>query len=746
MGLLDVSLLKPRKPIDLHEYLRQRGHDVEAIIRECEDEDKRPAPPAPPSLSTRDAANGSTVSTTPNNAALTQYAATALSAECNAIRSASSGNRNHTLNESAFKLYSLVGSGVLDRSTVEREIAAAARSIGLDDQEITKTLGSASKGIGSPRDLSGVGQGVGRMDFERYSEAVLGGGVLVVGDDGQTSLQVTNGTVSHTENHNANATETSTASCPPGLEDSPHRLAQLFARRVNHPDGLRLQFWRDRFYWWDGCAYREIPEKEIRAEVTNFIAGEMLRLHRLALMAYGMRQASNSGDGGEGGGGGGSGSGKGPPKPIHVTTSLVNNVLQALSGIALLTARDVPEQPAWIAGAIRPEWPAKEVLPARNALIHLPSLVIGNHDAVIDPTPTFFSTIALSYDYQRAAQPPTNWTAFLDQIWQGDQEAIDTLQEWMGFLLIPDTSIQKILMLTGPPRSGKGTICKVIESLVGDENVVNPTLNSLTTQFGLEPLIGKSVAIITDARVDRHMQTTTAVERLLSISGNDKQSVSRKMISTMDSRLATRFMIVSNLVPQLQDPSGAIASRMIFLNLKAGFLGREVRNLAENLLLPELPGILRWAIEGWARLRERGHFIQPESGMAEKESMEDMASPISEFVKECCEIGNDDMRHCVSRGEMFAAWQAWCQSQGIGRAGNQSKFGRDLRSVVPNLTNFQHRIGGRPVRYYGRIRLVDGVGQPVQGVQPFMEELEDEQGRNNAREYSEHENYMEWGD
>ena len=73
------------------------------------------------------------------------------------------------------------------------------------------------------------------------------------------------------------------------------------------------------------------------------------------------------------------------------------------------------------------------MLPARNALIHLPSLVINNNDAVIDPTPTFFSTIALSYDYQRAVQPPTNWIAFLDQIWQGDQKRLIRFKSGWGF-------------------------------------------------------------------------------------------------------------------------------------------------------------------------------------------------------------------------------------------------------------------------------------------------------------------------
>ena len=41
------------------------------------------------------------------------------------------------------------------------------------------------------------------------------------------------------------------------------------------------------------------------------------------------------------------------------------------------------------------------------------------------------------------------------------------LQEIMGYLLVPDTSQQKIFSLFGVGRSGKGTIARVITALCG---------------------------------------------------------------------------------------------------------------------------------------------------------------------------------------------------------------------------------------------------------------------------------------
>ena len=55
-------------------------------------------------------------------------------------------------------------------------------------------------------------------------------------------------------------------------------------------------------------------------------------------------------------------------------------------------------------------------------------------------------------------------------------------------------------MMVGPKRSGKGTIARVLRKLIGERNVAGPTLSSLGGPFGLQPLLGKSGAIISDAR------------------------------------------------------------------------------------------------------------------------------------------------------------------------------------------------------------------------------------------------------
>ena len=69
---------------------------------------------------------------------------------------------------------------------------------------------------------------------------------------------------------------------------------------------------------------------------------------------------------------------------------------------------------------------------------------------------------------------------------------------------------------------------------------------------------------------------------------------------------------------------------MILLRLRESFYGREDPSLTDKLLA-ELPGILRWAIEGWCRLRARGRFAQPKSAADLLSELHDISSPIGEF-------------------------------------------------------------------------------------------------------------------
>src|SRR6185437_417620 len=110
-----------------------------------------------------------------------------------------------------------------------------------------------------------------------------------------------------------------------------------------------------------------------------------------------------------------------------------------------------------------------DVLPCRSTLLHLPSM------RRLSPTPRFFTFNALEIDPDPTAPSPLLWHRFLHQLFDGDLQALELLQEWFGYCLTGDTSQQKMMLIVGPKRSGKGTIARILTQLIGCLNVGGPT-------------------------------------------------------------------------------------------------------------------------------------------------------------------------------------------------------------------------------------------------------------------------------
>ncbi len=220
--------------------------------------------------------------------------------------------------------------------------------------------------------------------------------------------------------------------------------------------------------------------------------------------------------------------------------------------------------------------PPGEFIACTNGLLHLPTLTLSAH------TPELFNLNALDFDYDANAPAPLHWLHFLNELWDTDQEAISTLQEMFGLFLTSDTRHQKAFLMVGPKRCGKGTIARVLTRLIGQANVCGPTLSSFSQNFGLAPLIGKRLAIVSDARLSGKVDQQVIVERLLAITGEDSLTVDRKFRDGWTGRLETRFLILTNLLPRLTDESGALASRFIVLTLQKSFYGKEDHGLTER--------------------------------------------------------------------------------------------------------------------------------------------------------------------
>jgi putative DNA primase/helicase len=421
----------------------------------------------------------------------------------------------------------------------------------------------------------------------------------------------------------------------------------------------RVWFVDGQFYVWESPAYRVLPPAELRSRLGAFLDRTLKQKSAIDERPI-------------------------PFQPTRDDISLVVDGLQQLTYIKAVS-------PSWLEPN---DLDPRDCVLCTNGILHIPS---GHLVAL---TPQLFSVNALGFAFDADAPEPLKWLRFLDTLWPDEPEPIALLQEWFGYLLTPDMRQQKMLVIVGPPRSGKGTIVRVLQHLLGVPNVCSPTLTALAQQFGRQVFIGKTAAIFPDAKISGRMDTAAIVEALLSISGEDQQTIPRKNIGDWTGPLTVRFTILTNEAPRMDDASGALVSRMLLLPLIETFLGREDLSLTDSLLT-ELPSILNWARDGWLRLRARGRFLDLPLSDEMRDDIRELNSPIHAFVTEWCD--RDDDKSSIARRDLFAGYQRWCKAQGRDHPGTEQQFGQRLSAAYPAIRSTRPRTGdpSRPRFYHG---------------------------------------------
>ncbi|MFD7918873.1 phage/plasmid primase, P4 family [Streptomyces sp. NPDC059740] len=419
--------------------------------------------------------------------------------------------------------------------------------------------------------------------------------------------------------------------------------------------------WRASWMRWNGSCWREVDDAQIRAHMYE-------RLEHAVYEVPGK-------------------DGETEERDWAPTKQKISNLLDALGAITLLPTDT--DAPAWLDGSDD----GGPIVACENGLLR-----IGDR-ALLPHTPGFFNLVSVPFAYDPTATAPT-WEHFLSQIWPDDPDAITALQEWFGYVLSGRTDLQKILLIVGPSRSGKGTIARVLKALVGKENLAGPTLAGLGTNFGLSTLVGKSLAVISDARLAGN-DNTQVVERLLTISGDDTIDVDRKYREQWTGKLPSRLMILSNELPHFGDSSGVIANRFVLLSMRVSWLGKEDPTLTDRLT-DEMPGILNWALDGLARIQRTRRITEPASSRDAITTMRDTASPTSAFVRERCTTGP---ACSVPVDTLWEVWREWAEDNGV-KPGTKQVFGRNLLSVIPQLNRTRPRDAyGRQVATYHGVAL-----------------------------------------
>ncbi len=437
--------------------------------------------------------------------------------------------------------------------------------------------------------------------------------------------------------------------------DIPATIAEVFLTRHKTKDGtLVLRSYRSQWVEFiDGC-YRNLDTDVLRGQIYKFLEGKKVKKYS----------------------GGGF-----TLEPYKPSRSKVNDIIDAFNKQCPV---DV-DPPAWLDG--REDLDPADLIIFNNGVMNVNKYIQGAHK-LRSPDPLFFSLGSVPHNLDCATQSSL-WLEFLSDVFNDDQQQIDLLQEWFGYNLVPDMSFEKFMIFVGRPRSGKGTILAALAAMLGSDQVCSTNLRTLCGSFGYQPMLGKLAAFMGDVRTPRYGDLGTALERILQIVGKDSVSINRKNLPILSNiQLCCRFTIALNDFPLLPDYANALQPRLLLLDFPNSYQGIEDRTLKPRLEA-EAGNIIPWALEGLKRLRLNDKFTDPKSSGKAIDSLRDVISPITTFVRAWCDLEDGVV---IEQDELYDAWKAWGRKQGV-QGGTTAQFVHQLSNLYSSL-----EIGGFTVK------------------------------------------------
>jgi putative DNA primase/helicase len=221
--------------------------------------------------------------------------------------------------------------------------------------------------------------------------------------------------------------------------------------------------------------------------------------------------------------------------------------------------------------------------------------------------------INLDYKY-------SDWTKFLNDTFNGDQEKIKYLQKAMGYTFSTSIKEEKIFLIKGVPRSGKNTFLETIGEIMSDysdtENEDFIVSRDKNTNYLLDvraQLKGKRFLHISEIS-NRSKINSTILKNIVAdkyISGAEKFKGKIRYKQQVKYWIATNNIDFDSFDDSVKTKLAVIDFNNRFYDEgtdEARKTGRVIdRDLKSRLLLPQnREFILRWIIEGYNLYKQEG--------------------------------------------------------------------------------------------------------------------------------------------
>ena len=263
----------------------------------------------------------------------------------------------------------------------------------------------------------------------------------------------------------------------------------------------------------------------------------------------------------------------------------------------------------------------------------------------------------LPVSYNPDAPAPVRWLKFLNELMY--EEDIPTLQEFMGYTLIPTTRAQKMLLVIGNGGEGKSRIGRVLRSILGDNMNTTSIQKLATNRFCPADQEGKLLMLDDDMRMDA-LPDTNVLKAVVTM--EDKIELERKCRQSTQGYLYVRIMAFGNgSLSALYDRSDGFYRRQIVMQVRNKDKDRIDDVHLGDKLIEEAEGIVLGMLEGLHRLiRNDYKFTISPRTKAQMDEIRKSDNNIMEFYESKGYIRFEQNTTATTR-QLYIAYCQWCQ-------------------------------------------------------------------------------------
>ena len=267
---------------------------------------------------------------------------------------------------------------------------------------------------------------------------------------------------------------------------------------------------------------------------------------------------------------------------------------------------------------------------------------------------------------------------------------------------------KSLFLLYGEGNNGKTTLLEIIRDVLGDKEyagqvqvdslMIRPkeALSSNAVNTDLADLQG--CRFVSSSEVEQGQRLSLSRVKYLTGIGQIKARRLRENMITFQPTY--KLFLDCNHKPVITDPNDAIWNRVKCIPFKIQIPDHEIDRDLPTKLRTELPGILRWIVEG-AVLYNREGLGDPPDVMAATEQYREESDRLKEFFDDCCVLapGGDPKSwekegHWVPVADLYPRYTSWAQATGIKYPVPKDQFDQRLEK----LGGKRHRLrpeGGR---------------------------------------------------